>query len=251
MNRAALVAARDSARATLTTLEGLLASLDEVDAAFEAPPPPFTPAPIAAGLRKPAAFFAALRAGAILGPVLSAEEVSGCEAITTACAGKYPTAWTAYALATAYHETAGTMQPIKEHGGEAYLRRMYDPQGERPDLAREHGNTTPGDGVRYAGRGYVQLTWKANYAKAEAKTGFPLVADPDLALRPDVAARILVEGMRDGWFTGKSLRDYIPAKPTRQHFTNARRIINGTDKADQIAGHALSFMSALEAGEWA
>jgi putative chitinase len=250
VNRAALEQARNSARATLTTLEALLAA--EAPPAAPIPQEPSAPAPApAAGLQNAPAFFAVLRQGQMLGPQLTAAEVGGCEAIAAAGAGKFPTSWAAYALATAYHETAGTMQPIKEYGGEAYLRRMYDIQGARPEKARELGNLTPGDGVRYCGRGYVQLTGKANYARAEREIGQPLVAEPDLAMQPDIAARIMARGMSEGWFTGKSLRDYIPAKATRQHFTNARRIINGTDKADLIAGYALAFMDALTAGEWA
>lgn len=253
MNRETLLEARASAQATLDAVDRLLATLDAAEAAPapEAPHAPAAPAPASAGgLTSPAEFYAALRSGAVLGPVLTAEEVNGCEAILAACAGKFPASWTAYALATAYHETAGTMQPIKEYGGEAYFRRMYDIQGERPAKARELGNLQPGDGARYAGRGYVQLTGRANYAKAAGKVGAPLVDDPDLAMQPAIAAKIMVDGMRDGWFTGKTLNDYIPATPTRQHFTNARRIINGTDKADQIAGQAQVFFAALQAGDW-
>jgi putative chitinase len=56
--------------------------------------------------------------------------------------------------------------------------------------------------------------------------------------------------MLAGWFTKKKLRDYIPQHPTRQHYKNARRIINGTDKDDLIAGYALVFEEALKKGEW-
>lgn len=196
-------------------------------------------------------FFNAMRSG-LLGPTLSAEEVDGCNAILTAMEG-CPLSYTAYALATAYHETASTMQPIKEYGGPSYFTRMYDVTGARPSLARANGNTTPGDGPKYCGRGYVQLTWKNNYARAGDKLGVDLVANPDLAMKPDIAAKIMRQGMENGWFTGKSFDSYLPTAglASNKQFSDARRIINGTDRAAQIAGHALKFQAALQAGGWA
>lgn len=200
-------------------------------------------------LANAAAFFDELRAGELLGPTLSPEEVSGCEAILAACEG-WPLSWAAYGLGTAYLETAHSMQPIKEFGGEAYFWRRYDIGGARPDKARELGNLDPGDGARYAGRGYVQLTGKANYRKASV-IGEDLVGRPDLALRPDVAARIMRRGMEEGWFTGRRLINYLPYVPAKSaQFFDARRIINGLDRAQDIADHALAFQSALQAGGW-
>lgn len=196
-----------------------------------------------------AAFFADLRKG-LLGPTLDQDEVSGCEAVLDAMAG-LPLSWCAYALATAYHETAHTMQPIREFGGPKYLTRMYDVTGARPALARQMGNTEPGDGVKYCGRGYVQLTWKVNYAKAGAKIGVDLVNHPDRAMVPANAARIMREGMVEGWFTGKRLKDYLPTRlGFLSQYQQARRIINGTDKAALIAGYAMQFEAALVKGGW-
>lgn len=197
-----------------------------------------------------AAFFTDLRKG-ILGPKLDQGEVDGCDAILTAMVGT-PLSWCAYALATAYHETAHTMQPISEFGGPKYLTRMYDITGARPRLAHDMGNTTPGDGVKYSGRGFVQLTWKSNYAKASAVTGEDLIAHPEKAMRIDLAAKIMRNGMEHGWFTGKALRHYLPdAKGTLAQYTDARQIINGTDKAGLIASYALQFEAALSKGGWA
>jgi putative chitinase len=198
-----------------------------------------------------AAFFDDLRHG-LLGPSLDNNEVSGCEAILDAMAGQ-PIAWCAYALATAYHETAHTMQPIKEYGGARYFFRMYDRQGQRPKVARNLGNTQPGDGAKFAGRGYVQLTGRANYQKAGDKLGLDLVAQPDLTMRPDIAADIMREGMLHGWFTGKAFFSYLPAVglPNRAAYVNARRIINGVDKAGPIADYAIKFETALVKGGWA
>lgn len=241
MTRADALAALADARGRLEAVERYLLSLpDEAAPATRSEP----------GLANPAEFFAVLRDSKVLGPVLSEAEVNGCNAILDACEGRFPLSWTAYALATAYHETAATMQPIKERGGAAYFHRMYDIEGSRPDKARELGNADPGDGARYAGRGYVQLTGRANFAKAERLLDQPLVAEPDLAMRPDIAADIMVRGMGEGWFTGKSLRDYIPTAAERRHYVNARRVVNGVDRADLIADYALVFERALKAGGW-
>ncbi len=94
------------------------------------------------------------------------------------------------AAATVFTEVGSGFQPINEHGGPSYFTAMY--QG-RSDL----GNTQPGDGARYHGRGYIQLTGRANYRAYGQKLGLPLEQNPDLALRPDVAARILVEYFRE------------------------------------------------------
>jgi putative chitinase len=212
-------------------------------------PPSTPPEPTTDGLSNPAAFFNAVRSGKALGPTLTQDEVAGCEAILKACGG-FPVAWAAYCLATPAVETAFTMQPIKERGGSGYFTRMYDITGDRPAKARELGNLTPGDGPRFCGRGYVQLTGRANYAKAGAALGVPLEADPDLALNPDIAAQIMRRGMQEGWFTSKSLSTYLPRRADIHQFTNARRIINGQDRAIEIAGYALEFQSALIAGGW-
>lgn len=205
-------------------------------------------------LRDPARFFDHLRHSDVLGPVLTDEEVRGCEAITEACGRDgWPISWVAYALATAFHETAGEMRPIGERGGDAYFQRKYDPQGLNPSLARRLGNTQPGDGALFSGRGWVQLTGRTNYEKAEKVTGWPLIEQPDMALEPGLASAIMVAGMRDGWFTGRGLKHYLPLSGPAQEgaFISARRIINGTDRADLIAGYALAFQAALQAGGWA
>lgn len=195
-------------------------------------------------------FFDACRGG-IMGPTLDGDEVSGAESILDAMAGA-PLAYTAYALATAWHETAHTLQPIREFGGPAYLTRMYDVTGQRPALARANGNVNPGDGVRYCGRGYVQLTWRANYRRAGEKLGYPLEGNPELAMRKDIAALILRRGMEEGWFTGKAFDHFLPPSgpAPMPAFVEARRIINGKDKAALIAGYAMQFQAALQIAGW-
>lgn len=187
----------------------------------------------------------------VMGPKLDNDEVSGANAILDALDG-LPIAWVAYALATSWHETAHTMQPIKERGGRQYFTRLYDVRGRRPKTARRYGNTAVGDGARYCGRGYVQLTWKNNYKKAGRKIGVDLVRNPDLAMDRDIAAKILRHGMREGWFTGRSFQTYLPAagRANRAQFVKARYIINGRDKASLIASYALDFQQALHEGGW-
>jgi putative chitinase len=182
------------------------------------------------------AFFDAIRHQ--FGGKMTQAQVEGCEALIRATDG-LPLAWRAYLLATAFHETARTMQPITEYGGRQYFNK-YD----TGSLAKALGNTpaADGDGLKYRGRGYVQITGRANYAKAGKALGLELIADPDLALVPDYAAKILVRGCAEGWFTGKSLGDY-------REYRDMRRVVNGTDKADEIARYARAFAGALEALE--
>lgn len=222
----------------------------KVDAVADALGLPRLDAKRTTGLADPVKFFTLAKD--VLGP-LAQHEVDGCNAIIAACGeAGWPIADTAYALATAFHETAGTMQPIKEHGGLGYFTRLYDITGARTAKARELGNLTPGDGARYCGRGYVQLTGRTNYAKASAVVGVDLVAEPDRAMEAPIAARIMVSGMSEGWFTGRDLADDLPrtGPATADQFRQSRRIINGVDKADKIAGEAMEFQEALIAGGW-
>lgn len=221
-------------------------------------PKPAPAAPVAVqaaslGLTEPAKFFASVRGA--LWPKLSESQVRGCEIILSAGAGVLPLSWMAYVLATAYHETAYTMEPIKERGSHAYLDK-YD----TGKLAAALGNTPEDDddGQLYAGRGYPQTTGLRNYTKANEelhkrgvlKPGEDLVKTPDLMMRPDVAVATMIYGMLEGWFTGKRLNSYLQSPATEAQFTNARRIINGTDKAAAIAGYAVKFQAALKAGGW-
>lgn len=146
-----------------------------------------------------------------------------------------PLRWIAYALATTYHETAATMEPIVERGPVSYFNKYN--AGTR--LGKALGNTQEGDGYRYRGRGYVQITGRANYKK------FGLENKPEDALKPEVAVQIMYQGMTRGTFTGKAFKDYFTNDKT--DWRNARRIINGVDKADLIAGYAKLYMEALDA----
>jgi putative chitinase len=134
----------------------------------------------------------------------------------------------AYVLATALWETNRTMKPVKE----AYWVR--------------NAETWRKKNLRYwpwYGRGYVQLTWEANYIKAGKSLGLDLITDPDVVMEPNISAKILVRGSKQGWFTGKRLDDCITL--SRSNFIGARRIINGTDKAVAIAKIAKAYDKAL------
>ncbi len=158
-------------------------------------------------------------------------------AVYNAVLGRHiPVSWLAYVLATTYHETAFTMQPIEEYG---------------KGVGHSYGEPDPETGQTYYGRGYVQLTWRDNYEKAQdvvvnlntLANDVPLVQQPDLALAPWVAAQVAINGMANGWFTGKKLADYLT--DTQTDYVNARRIINGTDKAQTIAAYAEDAEAAL------
>ena len=165
-----------------------------------------------------AKFFAGIRSLSRL----TQSQVDGFNAVLDAAPANMPRKQLAYCLATAWHETAGTMQPIEEYGrGKG---RPYGPTG-------------------YWGRGYVQLTWDYNYKKAGAELGVDLYGNPKLALDPGIAAKIMFRGMTEGWFTGKKLDDFITAKVV--NYRGARRIINGMDRAEQIAAYANLFAAAL------
>jgi len=140
--------------------------------------------------------------------------------------------WSAYMLATTKHETNHTMLPIEEYGkgqGKPYGKEITvtDKNG------KEHKNT-------YYGRGYVQLTWDENYKKLskKLKMGEDLYIYPDKVLDEKIAYQVMSYGMRNGSFTSRSLSKYISGGQC--DYINARRIINGTDRAQKIADYAVT-----------
>ena len=140
---------------------------------------------------------------------------------------------TAYVLATAYWETAKTMEPVRE----AFWLSE--------DWRKKNLRYYP-----WYGRGFVQLTWQRNYQKAGTELGHDLTTDADSVMDPEIAAEILVVGSREGWFTNKKLSDYITLQTS--NYRGARRIINGTDKAAAIAEIAREYEECLIAtdGYW-
>jgi putative chitinase len=145
--------------------------------------------------------------------------------------------WLAYMLATTYHEVGRSMVPVREGFAAS------DTGARRVVARRKYGKEDPKTGHVYYGRGFVQLTWPTNYKIMGKLLGLPLYEKPDLALDPVNATEIMFEGMTRGSFTGKKLATYFNDKLT--DWVNARRIINGTDKAALIAGYGKKFHTAL------
>jgi putative chitinase len=145
------------------------------------------------------------------------------------------TNWLSYCLATTHHETAETFQPIEEYGKGA---------------GKSYGQPTGPHGHAYYGRGYPQLTWEDNYKKGEGNlreryaVEAALHSEPHRMLEHEVSALVLFDGMVYGWFTGVGLPTYFNS--TVEDPVNARRIVNGTDKADLIAGYYWKFKKALK-----
>lgn len=153
--------------------------------------------------------------------------------------------WLAYMLATAYHETDKTMQAIEE-----YSKGKGLPYGAKFKMGGGVGKRIPytkPDKIYY-GRGLVQLTWYENYELMGRLLKVDLLNKPELALQMDVSVKIMFEGMLKGSssfgdFTGRSLEQYFNVSVDDPE--NARRIINGKDKADLIAGYHRQFLKAL------
>jgi hypothetical protein len=138
---------------------------------------------------------------------------------------------TAYALATVFHETAYSFQPVEEG---YYLGTDRKVKAHQKSLRY----------FPFFGRGYVQLTWRKNYEKAGKALGIDFINSPGLALVPDHAFDVLTLGLFRGWFGGK-LTTYINDKQT--DYVNARKCVNVLDKAGIIAGYAGSFEKILRA----
>jgi len=155
----------------------------------------------------------------------------------------------AYVLATIRWETGQTFQPVKEK------RASHDKNPRLWEIQNRYWSSG------FFGRGYVQITWEDNYQKASERLagtnftvssgaltmqGDTLVQQPDLVLEPAIAYAIAARGMSEGWFTGKKLSDFIQGgKPP--DYVNARKIINGLDQAQTIAGYATAFELVLRA----
>jgi len=187
---------------------------------------------------------------------LTQEQVEGMEAILGVWE-KYRAdsdlRWLAYMLATTAHETSMTMQPIEEYG-----------KGE----GMKYGSPDPETGQTYYGRGFVQLTWRENYERAdnEIMPAFPgietnLEWQAEQALHPKIAAAVMFLGMEEGWFRTadngqpETLGRYFDVDENDAY--GAREIING-DKSkippwangasigNLIEGYHDAFLSALE-----
>lgn len=157
--------------------------------------------------------------------------------------------YVAYMFATAWHETGSTMSPLEEWGkgrNKTYGTWYINSKGVAysfKDDTKTQAYLKSDYPFLYYGRGYVQLTWYANYERASKELGVNLLKDPTIALNKAVATKIMILGMIEGWFTTHKLSRYITDKT--QDFKTARKIINGMDKASTIEGYAKAFFSSL------
>lgn len=112
-------------------------------------------------------------------------------------------------MAQCAHET-GNFQYMRELGKESYFNK-YDIEYNRKK-ALELGNTNPGDGAKYKGRGYIQITGKSNYAGVSKAIGVDLVNNPELLEQPETAAKAVVWFFKQG--NGKRIKDLCDVKET-------------------------------------
>jgi len=214
------------------------------------------------------AFYGALRqrASGVFGTSLSQGQVDGMEAILDEASRRNtPLPHLAYMLSTAYHETGHKMVPNVEnlnYTSAARIRAVWpsrfptaasaqpfvrNPKG----LANKVYNGRMGnrlgsdDGWNFRGRGLPHLTGRDNYAKGSQVAGVDLVANPERALDLPIAVKVFFDGMARGWYTGRKMSDYLDKSPP--DYREARRIVNGLDKAAELAAHARAFEAALKA----
>lgn len=154
--------------------------------------------------------------------------------------------WLAYILATVFHETGTRMVPVREGfatddaGARAAVKSLFD----KGRITRDYAIPDAETGFSYFGRGRVQTTFKKNYATLSARFGRDFVNQPSLMLDPVIDAEIAVVGHVEGLWTRKKLSDYIDGDQC--DYRAARKIVNGTDRADDIANYARQFASAIE-----
>ena len=168
------------------------------------------------------------------GRIRSTKTVAGIEAVLDACE-----AWgllleqTAYTLASCKHESAHTFQPIEERGkgkGRDYGEAVLVYRGKR---------------IAYYGRGLIQISWLSNVARASVALGVDYVNHPELLLTLEHSVRVTMWGLLSGaWHArGFGLGHYINADEV--DYVEARRCVNGTDHAPEIAEIARRFEAIL------
>lgn len=197
-----------------------------------------------------AVFFDAVRPH-MRGRKLTMAQVEGIEAILDAAVG-LPISHIAYLLATAYHETGGRMEPVREGfcktdaGSRRAVESLFNKGVISWNYALPHAKT----GLSYYGRGYVQLTHYGNYVKTGDALKLPLATQPDLMLIPEVSAKAMVWGSVTGAYRGKSLADKLPStvRPTAAQWRSARGIINGDVRRNgsMVGRYAENFYDALK-----
>jgi hypothetical protein len=194
-------------------------------------------------------FFTKIKDAGLFKMILKAQQAS-IEAIFSECQkqGVTDLRQIAYILATAYHESYNPKDPLTRL---TPLEEIGKGAGRDYGKKLKYGNG-PGKRVPYTspdkiyyGRGFTQNTWYEIYENLTKANPFnwDFLNHPELLLSITQSAWATVYAMRKGLYTGRKLSDYINDQKT--DFINARRIINGTDKAELIAGYASKFLQAL------
>lgn len=197
-----------------------------------------------------AKFYADVRASLFDGR-LSDEQVKGMDPLLDECQKNLDDVrHAAYVLGGVYWETGRKMTPVREGfaktdaGARAAVNKLAKKRGTNSAVARYARPAGP-HGHVYYGRGRIQNTWLENYERLQRRFGKPYVANPDLLLDSAADAEVTVIGHAEGIWTGKKLADYISGD--KADYFGARRIINGTDRAAEIATYAKKFEAALRA----
>jgi len=195
------------------------------------------------------AFFDGVR-GALYGGRLSRAQVAGMTALLDRFERGGETKdrrFLAYMLATAHHETGGRMRPVRETfaATDAIAIARLDAAfaaGRLPQVSAPYWRRDE-TGRSWLGRGLVQITHRRNYEKLAALTGLDLLARPELAMETGAAVETLFVGMLAGAFTGRRLGDHFFAGEA--DWVGARRIVNGLDRTELVAGYGRAFFAAL------
>lgn len=188
-------------------------------------------------------FFTAFRSSS-LSSSLSQKQVEGYDAIFDFWENSTlnDLRWLAYALATAYHETGTTIEPVREGFCDTDDCSIRAVTGlfDRGIIARNYALSG------YFGRGLVQLTHEVNYQKMGQALGIgsALRDNPSLALNLDISVEIMFQGMVDALFTGLGFSDFF--NRSTSDWVGARQIINGTDRDTLVAGYARDFFDCLQ-----
>lgn len=201
------------------------------------------------------AFFDSVREQYLFGPVLTQGVVDTLIGISDFSnkSGVSDKNHLAYIFATALHESYSPSKnsdwlPPREgfaktnEGAVAAVTALYNKGIIRYNYALPDKVT----GLNYYGRGYVQCTFPENYKRMGERLGVDLYGNPDLMLDRGVAVKALVIGMVEGLYTGKKLSDYD--SDSGFDFVEARRIINGKDRAEHIADIACKFLNSINIG---
>ncbi|PZP65762.1 MAG: hypothetical protein DI604_23515 [Delftia acidovorans] len=199
-------------------------------------------------------FYAAVRTTLFDGR-LSDEQVKGMEPLIDECVKHVEDVrQAAYILGGVYHETGRRMVPVREGfatsdaGARAAVAKLAKKRGAASAVAK-YANVAGPYGQVYYGRGRIQITWLENYERLQKRFGRAFVRQPDLLLDSAVDAEVAVIGHLEGIWTGKKLSDYITG--SKADYYGARRVVNGTDKAAEIAVYAKSFEAALRTAGYA